>query len=121
MQAAAKTGFGRLLQRHTADYRALYDRSRFLIGETPEDLLPTDRRLLAGDIPGTERAFAPSLAALLFNFARYLLISSSRAGSRPVNLQGLWNDSFHPAWGCNLTTNINTEMNYWPAEQLGLP
>lgn len=121
VQAAAKTGFERLLQRHTADYRALYDRSRFLIGETPEDLLPTDRRLLAGDIPGTERAFAPSLAALLFNFARYLLISSSRAGSRPVNLQGLWNDSFHPAWGCNLTTNINTEMNYWPAEQLGLP
>lgn len=121
VEAAAQKGFDRLSQRHTDDYQALYNRSRFRIDGTSEDLLPTDTRLLAGDTSETERTFSPALAALLYNFGRYLLISSSRAGSRPINLQGLWNDSFHPAWGCNLTTNINTEMNYWPAEPTALP
>ena len=57
----------------------------------------------------------PGLAALYFQYGRYLLIASSRAGSQPANLQGLWNESMSPPWGSKYTININTEMNYWPA------
>ena len=62
----------------------------------------------------------PQLAALYFQFGRYLLISSSRPGGQPANLQGLWNDSMNPPWGSKYTININTEMNYWPAEPTNL-
>ena len=58
----------------------------------------------------------PQLAALLFQYGRYLLISSSRPGTQPANLQGIWNDQMNPPWDCKYTININTEMNYWPAE-----
>jgi len=60
------------------------------------------------------------MVALLFQFGRYLMIASSRPGGQPANLQGLWNDSNNPAWDSKYTDNINTEMNYWPAEETNL-
>jgi len=78
---------------------------------TANSLLPTDERLKAFD--GTND---PALGALVFQFGRYLLISSSRPGTQPANLQGIWNKDMNPMWDSKYTTNINTEMNYWPAE-----
>ena len=78
--------------------------------------VPTDERV-AGFGDGAD----PGLAALYFQYGRYLLIASSRAGSQPANLQGLWNESMSPPWGSKYTININTEMNYWPAELTNLP
>ena len=79
--------------------------------ETPNSLLPTDERLKSFD-----GANDPALGALVFQFGRYLLISSSRPGTQPANLQGIWNKDMNPMWDSKYTTNINTEMNYWPAE-----
>ncbi len=76
---------------------------------------PTDER-----IANAEHFDDPSLAALYFQFARYLLISSSRPDCQPANLQGLWNEGTNPPWGSKYTININTEMNYWPADPAGL-
>ena len=77
--------------------------------------MPTDKRLeqFAGNAD-------PDLAALLFQFGRYLMISGSRPGGQPLNLQGIWNKDTIPAWNCGYTININTEMNYWPAELTNL-
>ena len=77
--------------------------------------LPTDERI-AHFAEGND----PQLAALYFQFGRYLLISSSRPGGQPANLQGIWNESMNPPWGSKYTININTEMNYWPAETCNL-
>ncbi len=82
------------------------------LGSTAESRLPTNQRLRHPD--------DPALAALYFQFGRYLLISSSRPGNLPANLQGIWNDSFTPPWFSDFTININTEMNYWPAEVCNL-
>lgn len=111
--AHAKT-FAALRQGHVADHRALYRRTRLNLGRARSDA-PTDRRR-AADFATPD----PSLAALLFHFGRYLLIASSRPGSQPANLQGIWNDKVRPPWSCNYTTNINLEMNYWPAETCNL-
>ena len=73
--------------------------------------MPTDTRVLA-----SKRVSDPGLAALFFQYGRYLLIARSRVGGQPANLQGLWNDSNTPPWDSKWTVNINTEMNYWPAE-----
>jgi alpha-L-fucosidase 2 len=106
-----------LLARHTADHRALFRRVALDLGEAPGAAArPTDARL---------RRFArgeadPGLVELLFQYGRYLLIASSRPGGQPANLQGLWNDEIRPPWSSNLTININTEMNYWPAEVTNL-
>ena len=81
------------------------------LGTTPAAKLPTDERI-KNFANGTD----PQLAALYFQFGRYLLISSSRPGGQAANLQGLWNESMDPPWGSKYTININTEMNYWPAE-----
>ena len=81
------------------------------LGITEAAGLPTDQRP-AKFLEGAD----PHLAALYFQYGRYLLISSSRAGTQPANLQGLWNDSMTPPWESKYTVNINTEMNYWPAE-----
>jgi hypothetical protein len=97
-----------LLQRHIQDYTSLYDRSYLRL--LPDAFnIPTDERLLASPDPG--------LIALYHRYGRYLLISCSRRGYKPLpaSLQGLWNPSFQPAWGCKYTININTQMNYWPA------
>ena len=82
----------------------------------------TDRRLArAFADPAGPLAADPGLAALLFHYGRYLLVSSSRPGGLPANLQGLWNDSMQPPWSCNYTLNVNLQMNYWPAEVTNLP
>jgi alpha-L-fucosidase 2 len=107
--------YERLRNAHTADYQKLYQRVSMDLGVTSAAELPTDERI---------KAFAtsndPQLLAMVFQYGRYLLISSSRAGGQPANLQGIWNDSNHPAWDSKYTVNINTEMNYWPAEVAGI-
>ena len=92
------------------------NRCRLEITCENRNLIPTDERLQAVIDGGTD----DGLINLLFAYGRYLLISSSRPGSLPANLQGIWNDSFSPAWDSKYTININTEMNYWPAEVTGL-
>lgn len=94
-----------------ADHRSLFRRVRLDLGRTAAADNPTDRRIAefaAGD--------DPDLATLVFQYGRYLLIASSRPGGQPANLQGLWNGSLRPPWDSKWTVNINTEMNYWPAE-----
>jgi alpha-L-fucosidase 2 len=115
MKATAKKDFDALLDAHLKDYQALFSRVRLDLGTTEAAKLPTDQRLKqAGTAPD------PQLAALYFQFGRYLLIASSRPGGQPANLQGLWNDSLKPPWDSKYTVNINTEMNYWPAEVCNL-
>lgn len=101
---------------HIADYQKLYLRSRLSFQPDPEDDLPMEQRL---DL-GTRKDFPPNLAALLYNFGRYLLISCSRSGTQAANLQGIWSTGLTPPWGSQYTLNINLEMNYWPAEQTNL-
>jgi alpha-L-fucosidase 2 len=114
----AKRSFQRLRSDHVADYQRLFRRVELSLGDTGMDFakLPTDRRLEAAARSPAD----PELAALYFQFGRYLLISSSRPGTQPANLQGLWNEHLKPPWGSKYTVNINTEMNYWPAEVCNL-
>lgn len=115
MRAAADKDFATLLNSHLADYRKLFRRVQLDLGTTRSALLPTDQRL-----KNLAREPDPQLAALYFQFGRYLLISSSRPGTQPANLQGIWNDQLRPPWDSKWTVNINTEMNYWPAEVCNL-
>ena len=108
--------FTDLLSSHRADYEPLYRRVALDLGRTDAAREPTDRRI-AGFGDGSD----PHLAALTFQFGRYLLIASSRPGSQPANLQGAWNPHLRPPWDSKYTTNINAEMNYWPAEAAALP
>ncbi|MEZ5277037.1 MAG: glycoside hydrolase family 95 protein [Opitutaceae bacterium] len=114
---AAVTGksYEDLLAAHTTEHQRLFRRVTIDLGRTSAADLPTDERV---------RRFAtgndPALAALYFQFGRYLLISSSRPGSQPANLQGIWNDNLNPPWQSKYTLNINAEMNYWPAEVTNL-
>ena len=106
---------------HVADYGILYDRVKISTGSGPDPDLPLDARLRrANSHPGGALAADPALAGLLFRFGRYLLISCSRPGGVPANLQGIWNDSLQPPWSSNYTTNINLQMNYWPTEVANL-
>ncbi len=147
MNKAAGKSFESLLAAHEKDYQALFGRVSLDLGRTPAADQPTDERLKAiratlsearktfppapsgqpfrgdqGDryvdvaIPDSD----PALSALFFQYGRYLLISSSRPGSQPANLQGIWNDSLNPPWDSKWTTNINLEMNYWPVEVTNL-
>ena len=111
-RARSKT-FEALERDHLAEYRAWFRRVDMSLGGTPADVvaLPTDERIKRlADHPD------PSLAALYYQFGRYLLISSSRPGTQPANLQGIWNDNPNPWWDSKYTININLPMNYWPAE-----
>ena len=99
-----------------ADHREFYRRVSLDLGATPDSALPTDERLARHKAAATD----PALAALLFNYGRYLLIGSSRPGGQPANLQGLWNAYAKPAWFSTYTTNINLQMNYWLAEPTAL-
>ncbi len=113
--AAAGLAYGELLSSHIADYRRLYSRMKLSLGEPSSDL-PTDERLTK-----VKEGFDdPGLVSLYFQYGRYLLISCSRPGSLPANLQGIWNDQMLPAWDSKYTININTEMNYWLAETCNL-
>ena len=107
--------FADIQSRHTEDYRDLFDRMSIDLGTSERADLNTYERLRH-----TNKSDDPALAALLVQYGRYLLISSSRAGSQPANLQGIWNDQLRPRWGSKYTTNINVEMNYWPAEVANL-
>jgi len=111
MTAAAGKSYDALKAAHVAEHRRLFRRAGMKLAATANSLLPTDERLTSFD--GTND---PALAALVFQFGRYLLISSSRPGTQPANLQGIWNKDMNPMWDSKYTTNINTEMNYWPAE-----
>jgi alpha-L-fucosidase 2 len=97
------------------DYKKLYDRSSLHLQTNENSFLPTNERLLK-----IQTETDPSMAALSYNFGRYLMISSSRPGTQPANLQGIWNDDMNPSWDSKYTTNINTEMNYWPVESSNL-
>ena len=98
-----------------SNYRKLYDRVSLTLAKTENSFLPTNERFQQIQISPD-----PSLAALSYNFGRYLMISSSRKGTEPANLQGIWNDDMNPMWDSKYTTNINTEMNYWPVESSNL-
>ncbi|ONK09379.1 glycoside hydrolase family 95 protein [Streptomyces sp. MP131-18] len=110
LAAAGSLTYARLRERHVADHGELFGRADLQVPATDAAALPTDERI-AGFADGDD----PQLAALCFQYGRYLLIASSRPGTQPANLQGLWNDMTDPPWGCKYTININTEMNYWPA------
>jgi alpha-L-fucosidase 2 len=98
---------------HVVGHQRLFRRVSLQLPETAASAKPTDERLRLPDED-------PALPALLFQFGRYLLISSSRPGSQPANLQGIWNSSMNPMWDSKYTTNINLQMNYWPAETANL-
>nr|WP_249665361.1 glycoside hydrolase N-terminal domain-containing protein [Mucilaginibacter sp. Bleaf8] len=100
---------------HVADYQRYFNTFSINLFEGKNGALPTDQRILKFNSIDD-----PSLITLYMQYARYLLISSSRPGGGPANLQGLWNDLLTPPWGSKFTTNINLEMNYWPAEMLNL-
>lgn len=129
-EMALKCSFDELIYRHTCDHRELFDRVKLCLEDNSgEDLsrLTTDERILrlrGNELDNKEcqRLINDNkLIELYFNFGRYLMISASRPGTQPMNLQGIWNEDMWPAWGSRYTVNINTEMNYWPAESCALP
>ncbi len=117
VDAAAARPHGALLAEHEADFGALFDRLAIDLGPAApaRRALPTDVRLAAYTAGGQD----PELEAQFFQYGRYLLISSSR-DALPANLQGLWNNSLTPPWNSDYHTNINIQMNYWPAETANL-
>ncbi|MES2332180.1 MAG: glycoside hydrolase family 95 protein [Bacteroidota bacterium] len=116
LDAAVSKNYTQLLQNHIKDYKKYFDRVDVSLGDNTADNIPTDARLDAYK----KGAMDIGLEELYFQFGRYLLISSSRAGSPPANLQGIWNKEIRPSWRSNYTTNINLQMNYWPAEVCNL-
>jgi alpha-L-fucosidase 2 len=117
LAAAAALPYAVLRAEHTAAHRRLFRRVRLDLGRTAVAAasLPTDRRTALYRLEED-----PQLAALYFQYGRYLLISSSRPGTQPANLQGIWNELMTPPWESKYTVNINTQMNYWPAEVTNL-
>jgi alpha-L-fucosidase 2 len=115
LERAARKSYANLRQDHIKDHQRLFRRVTLDLGSGPAAQKPTDERL---------RSFAENpdqgLAALYFQYGRYLLIASSRPGGQPANLQGLWNELVQPPWSSNWTANINVQMNYWPAETCSL-
>lgn len=115
LDKAMRSSYDSLLKAHVDDHARLFDRCRLDLPAGPGADRPTDARI---------RTFHqdndPSLPALLFHFGRYLMIASSRPGTQPANLQGIWNHHVRPPWSSNYTLNINAEMNYWPAETTNL-
>ena len=116
LDAAADKDFATLLRRHLDDFRGLMGRVHLNVGDAALGATPTDQRLQAVRAGGDD----PNLEALCFQFGRYILASSSRVGGQPANLQGIWDESLLPPWGSKYTVNINSEMNYWPAEVCNL-
>ena len=119
MDAAEGKDADAMLEAHIADYKSIADRVELTLagaGDPELEAMTTDRRLARY----AEGAPDPGLELMYFRFGRYLLISSSRADSPANNLQGIWNADRYPAWGSEYTTNINLQMNYWPAEPLAM-
>lgn len=115
LASVARKKYSDIKTAHVSEYQKYFNTFSVSFGQDVNEKLPTDERI--------ERFAAsadPAFAALYIQYGRYLLISSSRPGTRPANLQGIWNDLLTPPWGSKYTTNINLEMNYWPAEALNL-
>jgi alpha-L-fucosidase 2 len=117
MQLTMKCNYNRVLSEHIKEYQGLFNRVSLDLEGSPASNLPTDERLARV----SEGKNDPGLAALYFSYGRYLLISSSRPGSLPANLQGIWNEHLEPPWNSDYHININMQMNYWPAEITNLP
>ncbi|RKN17699.1 glycosyl hydrolase family 95 catalytic domain-containing protein [Streptomyces radicis] len=115
LTAAQERSWDDLRDRHVADHRALFDRTTIDLGRTSAADQPTDVR-----IAQHANVDDPQFSALLFQFGRYLLIASSRPGTQPANLQGIWNDLMSPPWDSKYTINANLPMNYWPADTANL-
>jgi len=112
LQAAARKTYAQLRAAHIQDHQSLFRRVSLDLGKTEAAALPTDERLKSFSTDETDQ----HLLALYFQYGRYLLIASSRPGSQPANLQGIWNELVRPPWSSNWTANINVQMNYWLAE-----
>lgn len=118
LDAAERAGYEEIRNAHLEEYRRLYGRTRLELEGAQTPALPLNEmlsRLKDGDCRDLN-----TLTALLFQYAKYLMISSSYDCQMPANLQGIWNGSYTPPWECKYTININTEMNYWMAEPCGL-
>ncbi len=115
LDRASRRGVERIREETCAAHRALFRRVTLDLGRTAAADKPTDERVRANRADDD-----PALATLYFEYGRYLLIASSRPGTQPANLQGIWNDAIKPPWESKYTVNINTEMNYWPAEATAL-
>jgi len=115
MQGVQSLVYDQIRSAHIKEYQQYFNNLSIDLGKTANENLPTDQR-----IEKFSTSSDPSMVALYLQYGRYLLISSSRPGTRPANLQGIWNDLLSPPWGSKYTTNINAEMNYWPAELLNL-
>ncbi|WP_327045491.1 glycoside hydrolase N-terminal domain-containing protein [Microbispora sp. NBC_01189] len=115
LDAAQGKAYATLRSRHVADYEALFKRTTLELDRTSAADQPTDVRITQHGAVDD-----PQFSALLFQFGRYLLISSSRPGTQPANLQGIWNDSLSPQWDSKYTINANLPMNYWPADTTNL-
>ena len=111
LDKAMAVAYPKLLQQHIEKYKSQFDRVTLTLPTDTNSNKPTDRRLVA-----YHNGHDEALAALLFHYGRYLVISGSQPGSQPTNLQGKWNTLMKPAWDSKYTVNINTEMNYWPTE-----
>src|SRR5207253_564716 len=118
----ADKSYETLRTEHLADCTKLFGRVKIDLGRSDQADLPTDERVrrIGKADPIQSLANDPALVALYFQFGRYMLIASSRPGSQPANLQGVWNEKLDPPWESKYTTNINLEMNYWPAEVTNL-
>lgn len=128
-EIALQCSYDELYYRHVDDYKELFERVELNLsdnsGENLENLTTDERvaRLKGNELDNKEcqrHIHDNKLMELYFNFGRYLMISASRPGTQPMNLQGIWNQDMWPAWGCRFTVNINTQMNYWPAESCNL-
>lgn len=119
LDAAAHIEYNKLRNRHIASHGELYGRAGIYLEECDDDALATDERLRKA-ASSDSGSLAPGLAVLYWNYGRYLFISSTRPGSLPPNLQGLWADGTSTPWNGDYHTNINIQMNYWPMEQIGL-
>ncbi len=116
LASAAKKTYNTILDSHVAAFQKYFNRVSLDLGTSEAAKQPTDVR-----IKNFSQSNDPELVSMYYQFGRYLLISSSQPGSQPANLQGVWNESTNPAWDSKYTININTEMNYWPAEKCNMP
>jgi len=115
LTAAQKKPYAKVLKDHITAFQKYFNRVSFDLGTSPAAQFPTDLR-----IKNFSKSNDPELVSMYYQFGRYLLISSSQPGGQVANLQGIWNGSNNPAWDSKYTININTEMNYWPAEKCNL-
>ncbi|MCH5323853.1 MAG: glycoside hydrolase family 95 protein [Eubacterium sp.] len=119
IDSAAAKGWDALYREHLADYKPLFDRAEVHLGAETEET-PAADVLINAYKEGENTEYARTLEALYFQFGRYMLISSSRSGSLPANLQGVWNESNTPPWCCDYHINVNLQMNYWGAYNTNL-